>query len=58
VFSFTEFAFDRTVYPLPRAGTNDGFVSQNDQTEQTDHGETPTVDDTIGFNTQFGIPYL
>src|SRR5215470_9701922 len=30
-------------------GTNDGFVSQNDQTEQTDNSETPTDDDTIGF---------
>jgi phospholipase C len=38
-------------------GTNDGFVSQNDQTEQTDNGETPTDDDTMGFYTQSDIPY-
>ena len=39
-------------------GTNDGFVSQNDLTEQLDSGsETATDDDTIGFYTQTDLPY-
>jgi phospholipase C len=39
-------------------GTNDGFVSQNDLTEQIDSGiETPTDDDTMGFYTQTDLPY-
>jgi phospholipase C len=39
-------------------GTNDGFVSQNDLTEQLDSGsETATDDDTIGFYTQADLPY-
>jgi phospholipase C len=39
-------------------GTNDGFVSQNDLTEQLDLGsETVTDDDTIGFYTQTDLPY-
>jgi phospholipase C len=45
-------------------GTQDGFVSQNDATEQSDKpdelpglGESPTDDDTIGFYTQADLPY-
>jgi phospholipase C len=38
-------------------GTNDGFVSQNDLTEQIDGDETPTDDDTMGFYTQADLPY-
>jgi phospholipase C len=39
-------------------GTNDGFVSVNDLTEQSDTpGETPTDDDTMGFYTQADLPY-
>ncbi len=33
-------------------GSNDGFVSLNDLTEQIDAGESPTDDDTIGFYTR------
>jgi phospholipase C len=40
------------------SGTNDGFVRQNDLTEQSDTaGETPTDDDTMGFYTQADLPY-
>ena len=39
------------------AGIMDGFVSQNDLSEQTDSGDTATDDDTIGFYTQADIPY-
>jgi len=38
-------------------GTNDGFVSQNDATEQSDSSETPDDDDTMGFYTQTDLPY-
>jgi phospholipase C len=39
-------------------GTNDGFVSLNDLTEQSDtSGETSTDDDTMGFYTQADLPY-
>jgi phospholipase C len=38
-------------------GTNDGFVSVNDLTEQIDLGESPTEDDTMGFYTQTDLPY-
>jgi len=38
-------------------GTNDGFVSQNDLTEQNDPPETPDDDDTMGFYTQTDLPY-
>ena len=38
-------------------GTNNGFVSVNDLTEQIDKGETPTDDDTMGFYTQSDLPF-
>ena len=38
-------------------GSNDGFVSQNDLTEQIDSGETPEDDDTMGFYTQADLPF-
>jgi phospholipase C len=39
-------------------GTNDGFVSLNDLTEQSDtSGETATDDDTMGFYTHADLPY-
>jgi phospholipase C len=39
-------------------GINNGFVSENDLTEQIDSGiETATDDDTIGFYTQTDLPY-
>ncbi len=38
-------------------GSNDGFVGLNDLTEQTDAGESPTDDDTIGFYNQADLPY-
>jgi phospholipase C len=38
-------------------GTNNGFVSVNDQTEQIDKGETPIDDDTMGFYTQTDLPF-
>src|SRR5215831_4423831 len=39
------------------ASPNDGFVRQNDATEQPDHGvETPTDDDTVGFDAQADLP--
>jgi phospholipase C len=38
-------------------GIMDGFVSQNDLSEQTDNGESPTEDDTIGFYDQTDLPY-
>jgi phospholipase C len=38
-------------------GTNDGFVSVNDLTEQIDLGESPTDDDTMGFYNQNDIAY-
>jgi phospholipase C len=34
-----------------------GFVLVNDATEQHDHGETPTEDETIGFYNQDDIPF-
>lgn len=39
------------------AGIQDGFVSQNDISEQNDGAEIPTDDDTIGFYTHDDIPY-
>lgn len=40
------------------AGTNDGFVDQNDLTYQPDNlGESPTEDDTMGYYNQDDIPY-
>jgi phospholipase C len=39
-------------------GSNDGFVSLNDLTEQSDtSGETATDDDTMGFYTHADLPY-
>ncbi|MGH7906086.1 MAG: phospholipase C [Candidatus Binataceae bacterium] len=40
-------------------GSNDGFISQNDMTEQSDSntGESLTDDDTMGFYTQTDLPY-
>jgi hypothetical protein len=38
-------------------GVNDGFVEQNDLTEQIDTGESVTDDDTMGFYTQADLPY-
>jgi phospholipase C len=38
-------------------GLMDGFVRQNDVSEQTDSGETATDDDTMGFYTQDDLPY-
>jgi phospholipase C len=38
-------------------GANDGFVSQNDLTEQIDVGESAKEDDTMGFYTQADLPY-
>jgi phospholipase C len=38
-------------------GANDGFVSENDLTEQIDAGESATDDDTMGFYTQADLPY-
>ncbi|HEY2104652.1 MAG TPA: alkaline phosphatase family protein, partial [Candidatus Binataceae bacterium] len=38
-------------------GSNNGFVSLNDLTEQVDKGETPTDDDTMGFYTQADLPF-
>ncbi len=38
-------------------GTNDGFVTVNDLTEQIDTGESPTDDSTMGFHTQADLPY-
>ena len=34
-----------------------GFVRVNDETEQHDHGESPTEDETMGFYTQDEIPF-
>ena len=36
---------------------NDGFVRQNDTTEQIDTGESPTDDDTMGFYVQADLPF-
>jgi phospholipase C len=36
---------------------SDGFVRQNDATEQKDSGENPTEDETIGFYTQDDLPF-
>ena len=38
-------------------GSNDGFVSLNDVTEQIDSGESATDDDTMGFYTQADLPF-
>ena len=38
-------------------GTNNGFVSVNDLTEQIDIGESPDDDDTMGFYTQADLPF-
>jgi len=38
-------------------GKMDGFVSQNDLSEQSDNGESPTEDDTMGFYDQTDLPY-
>jgi phospholipase C len=38
-------------------GMMDGFVSQNDASEQPDNGETPSDDDTMGFYDQTDLPY-
>ena len=38
-------------------GLMDGFVRQNDVTEQPDNGETAMDDDTMGFYTQDDLPY-
>jgi phospholipase C len=38
-------------------GTNNGFVALNDLTEQIDHGESATDDDTIGFHIQADLPF-
>jgi phospholipase C len=40
-----------------RASLNDGFVRQNDATEQIDGGESPTDDDTMGFYTATELPF-
>jgi phospholipase C len=36
---------------------SDGFVRQNDLTEQIDNGESPTEDQTISFYTQDDLPF-
>src|SRR6266478_3608186 len=36
---------------------NDGFVLVNDATEQTDSGESPTDDDTMGFYNESDLPF-
>jgi len=36
---------------------NDGFVLVNDATEQTDSGESPTDDDTMGFYNEGDLPF-
>jgi phospholipase C len=36
---------------------NDGFVLVNDATEQTDNGESPTDDDTMGFYNEDDLPF-
>jgi phospholipase C len=38
-------------------GTNDGFVSLNDLTEQIDVGESAVENDTMGFYTQADLPF-
>jgi phospholipase C len=38
-------------------GSNDGFLKENDLTEQIDTGESATDDDTMGFYTQADLPY-
>jgi phospholipase C len=38
-------------------GEMNGFVSQNDLSEQGDSGENPTEDDTMGFYDQTDLPY-
>jgi len=38
-------------------GLMDGFVRQNDVSEQPDSGESATEDDTMGFYTQDDLPY-
>ena len=50
-----EFNFDDPNNSL--SGSNDGFVSQNDKTEQSDGPETPDDDDTMGFYNQSDLPY-
>ncbi len=38
-------------------GSNNGFVSVNDQTEQIDSGEAVSEDDTMGFYNQDDLPF-
>jgi phospholipase C len=40
-----------------RSSPNDGFVRVNDATEQIDHGESPTEDETMGYYDQVDLPF-
>jgi phospholipase C len=42
---------------MRNSSPNDGFVKINDRTEQVDHGETATEDDTIGFYNETDLPF-